>query len=121
MIAAGMAVAHRRARSVGEVCGRERPDRVSTHTARFRRALLAHAAAANIPATVLSSEARDWASATFTGARCTVRLRADAPAAWVAALSEADFPVLGQLVADVVARPAEPGVMEVEALLLDPD
>ncbi|USI73376.1 hypothetical protein [Sphingomonas morindae] len=83
------------------------------------------------PATLLAARSRDWASATFEGARhrLTVRLDgADAAlraAAALATLDEDDLPMPGGFVADLTvirAQAAEAPVLAIEALTIrDPD
>lgn len=67
-----------------------------------------------------------WASATFTGARHAIRLRAvdgAALAAWLAGLPEAPFVLRGHLLADIavtsVARDGGEAEIELEALTLE--
>ncbi len=77
--------------------------------------------AAGIEVAVLQSESTPWASATFNGARHFLTLSSDDAGfdAWLAALPEADLPMRGHLVADVVVtarngREAEVNVLTVE-------
>ena len=60
-----------------------------------------------------------WSSATFTGYRLTMTVRADRdPAAWLAALPEADLSAPGRLVADLaVIRAADAIRLELLVLL----
>lgn len=70
----------------------------------LRRALERSADSAGITLAVERSDFKRWASATFTGARHAVTLRAmdgDGLDWWLGALPEADLPVRGQLVADL--------------------
>jgi hypothetical protein len=67
-----------------------------------------------------------WASATFNGARHELRLEAtDSPAleAWLDALPEADLPLRGHLVADIVVtgvtRAGGVATMTIEALTVE--
>ncbi len=65
------------------------------------------AARAGLTIAVERASATRWASATFTGARHQLVVIADnEPGAWrwVAGLPEADLPVRGHLVADLVAN-----------------
>jgi hypothetical protein len=71
----------------------------------LERAIVGQAAAAGAPITVSAATATRWASATFVGARH--RLTIDGPHgaatdAWLAGLAEADLPIRGHLVADLV-------------------
>lgn len=71
----------------------------------LRRALERHADAAGCDVSVCVQESTRWASATFTGARHTVALTLrDDPASglWLNGLGEAELPLRGHLVADVV-------------------
>lgn len=90
------------------------------------RALLASAAAAGCPVVLVTSDWTRWASATFTGARHAIAVRAMASPhldAWLAALPDAEFRLRGHLVADIaVAGLAREGVgvaMRLEALTLE--
>lgn len=69
------------------------------------RALDLSAQGAGLNLTIRHTDWRRWASATFTGARheLTVELPdGDAAERWLAALSEAELPIRGHLVADAV-------------------
>ncbi|MHA3841193.1 hypothetical protein ACX0GZ_08235 [Sphingomonas aestuarii] len=69
------------------------------------RALDLSARSAGLSLTLRHADWRRWASATFTGARheLTVELPdGDAAERWLAALSEAELPIRGHLVADAV-------------------
>lgn len=71
----------------------------------LERRLVAHAAAAGCTLAVVEAAWVRWASATFTGARHTLTVSgADdrALAGWLAALPEAELPLAGHLVADIV-------------------
>ncbi|MEG3176006.1 hypothetical protein U1872_07180 [Sphingomonas sp. RB3P16] len=73
----------------------------------LRRAIEAAARAAGCTVTVTDSRMTRWASATFTGARHDLTLVAadDAAfAAWIESLPEAELPLRGHLVADLVVR-----------------
>jgi hypothetical protein len=92
----------------------------------LERALVAAAAASGCPIAVATSDWTRWASATFTGARHSLTLRAGASPmldAWLAGLSEAEFALRGYLVADIhVMRMtrAEGGVtVAIEALTVE--
>ena len=85
------------------------------------RALIASARPFGVTPHLADVDERPWSSATFTGARLTITLDlagAD-PAAWLAALPEADLPVPGRLVADLVVLAATPATATLEVLLLD--
>jgi len=69
------------------------------------RALEADARRAGCQVRMNASDWTRWASATFTGARHELTLEAgesDALDAWLAELPEADLPIRGHLVADIV-------------------
>lgn len=69
------------------------------------RALLASAADAGCPSVLVASDWTRWASATFTGARYAIELRACASPhleAWLFTLHDAEFSLRGHLVADLV-------------------
>lgn len=85
------------------------------------RALIADAARHGLGITIDDWRSHPWASATFTGARhaATLAVTGD-PATWLAALPDADLPLRGHLVADIVAR-ADAGIVTVEALTLTDD
>ena len=67
------------------------------------RALLADAAAAGCVARAVSETARDWASATFVGARHHIVIAVTGEGAddWARNLSEADLPLWRHIVADL--------------------
>jgi hypothetical protein len=76
------------------------------------RALVANAAVAGVMLAVLSVKSVRWESATFAGMRHRLDVSGDGvePAAWLAALPEAEFELRGHLVADaVVVRSARLG------------
>lgn len=81
------------------------------------RALRASAGATGVAAEVVDACSTPWSSATFTGERVALTLRAG-DAAWLAALSEADLPMRGWFVADLTVEAAQDGVTAVEALVL---
>jgi len=69
------------------------------------RAIEADAARARCDLRLVASDSTRWASATFTGARHHLSLEApegDALDGWLEALPEADLPIRGHLVADIV-------------------
>lgn len=84
------------------------------------RALDRSAQGAGLSLTIRNADWRRWASATFTGARheLTVELPdGDGAERWLAALSEAELPIRGHLVADaVVLRSHGEGELLVAAL-----
>lgn len=90
------------------------------------RAVIASAARGRCAVTVAASDSVPWASATFAGARHSLTLSA-APGpvldAWLAALPEADLPIAGHLVADIVvidvAREPGAATVAVEALTVE--
>lgn len=90
------------------------------------RALTASADRAGCPVEIQATEWTRWASATFTGARHTLKLSAPpSPAltAWIAALPEAEIALRGHLVADlsvVAARHAGDAItVELEILTVE--
>lgn len=87
------------------------------------RALAASALPYGLTLALHDAAERPWSSATFTGARLTLTLGiagagAD-PAAWLATLPEADLPVPGRLVADLIVVTATPATATLEVLLLE--
>lgn len=92
----------------------------------FARALIASARAADIAVQIVASDWERWASATFTGARHMLTVKAvPCPAfdAWLAALPEADLPIRGHLVADLtvlgVTHGSGEAVAKLEALTVE--
>ncbi|MDY7522759.1 hypothetical protein [Sphingomonas sp. 10B4] len=92
----------------------------------LRRALERHADAAGCDVSVCVQDSTRWASATFAGARHTVALTLhDDPTGglWLEALAEADLPIRGHLVADIVilsaTRHDEKLVVALEALTVE--
>lgn len=79
-------------------------------SARLARALVQAAAAAGATAEVVSSTTRDWASATFVGARHRLVL-AVLPSVsldgWLAGLPTADVQLPGHLLAELVVAPEQ--------------
>jgi hypothetical protein len=73
----------------------------------FSRALLASASAAGCSAIIEAAEARDWASATFTGQQHRLHLRiaaGQATTAWLAALPEVEWRLPRNLVAHLAVE-----------------
>ena len=71
----------------------------------LERALLADAARAGLAVGVVAATSRRWASATFIGARHLLTLEGswdDAVTAWLTDLADADLPLRGHLVADLI-------------------
>jgi hypothetical protein len=71
----------------------------------LERALLAAADAAGCPVAVVASDWTRWASATFTGARHSLTLKAMASPAldrWLVGLGDAEFGLRNYLLADLV-------------------
>jgi hypothetical protein len=90
----------------------------------FARALVAHASSVRLQVTVTELRMRQWSSATFTGARVSVELEcADGTllGRWTEALAEADLPMRGQYLADLVVRSAAGTSMSIDALILSED
>lgn len=92
----------------------------------LERALLAAADAAGCPAVVVTSDWTRWASATFTGARHSLTLKAMASPAldrWLVGLSETEFALRNYLVADLVvvrmSRDADWVTVALEALTVE--
>ena len=90
------------------------------------RALYRSACAAGCPLEIADSDWVRWASATFTGARHTIRWTAlPSPAldAWLAALPDADLLLRGHLVADIhvagLTRDSSGVTIELEALTIE--
>lgn len=70
----------------------------------LERALLAESVRLGCGATLVESTLERWSSATFTGARHRLTLRAprsDVLDAWIVGLPDADFALRGHLVADL--------------------
>ena len=70
------------------------------------RAIEANALRAGCPVRMTASDWTRWASATFTGARHELTLEAEESKAldsWLTELPEAELPIRGHLVADIVA------------------
>jgi len=67
------------------------------------RALLVDAAAAGCAARVVSAAARDWASATFVGARhrIVIAVTGEGADGWIDGLPEAELPLWRHIVADL--------------------
>lgn len=71
---------------------------------RLERALCASARRAGVPIAIASHAAREWRSATFTGARHVVEAcgtRGDALDAWLATLQDDELAVPGHVVAEL--------------------
>lgn len=93
-------------------------------TTLLERRLRIAAEAAGVAITIVTADATPWASATFNGARHRLTLVGEGAAfeRWVARLPEADLPVRGHLVADLVVRRAvaEDGVViDLEVLTVE--
>lgn len=74
-------------------------------------AILRSTCHAGFHAIIEAQEGTDWQTATFTGTRQTLTIRAPQSAAldkWLAALPAADIQVEGHLIADIVADSARP-------------
>ena len=71
---------------------------------RLERAVSAHAACAGVALTIDDIRSTRWASATFVGARhrLVVTIKGVGAHDWLANLAEADLPMPGHLVADLV-------------------
>lgn len=96
-----------------------RPLREPDAAGRLGRALKASAVTAGVAVEVADARARPWSSATFTGERVELTLRvAPEAAAWIAGLGEADLPMRGWFVADLVAASLSDDGVAVEALVL---
>ncbi|WP_229726534.1 hypothetical protein [Sphingomonas alpina] len=90
------------------------------------RAIERESQSAGCPAMISTATWTPWASATFSGARHLVNLRASASPAlddWLAALPEADIDVRGHLLASVavnsVRRSENEVTIELEALTVE--
>ncbi|MHA6722088.1 hypothetical protein [Sphingomonas sp. RS2018] len=76
----------------------------------LERALIESAARSAVSLTIESLGSRAWASATFSGARHTLTLRAARSLdtdSWIGELEEAELSVRGHLVADVAVTTIE--------------
>ncbi|MFD1787774.1 hypothetical protein ACFSC3_09325 [Sphingomonas floccifaciens] len=77
-----------------------------TATGRLERALTAHAARCGLALSIDDNRATRWASATFVGARHRLEMtlggEISAGQDWIAGLPEADLPLPGHLVADLI-------------------
>ncbi len=85
------------------------------------RALAADAWPHGVTLALCDAVERPWSSATFTGAWLDLVLAIDGadPAAWLAALPEAELPVPGRLVADLAVVTATATTATLEVLLLE--
>lgn len=92
-----------------------------TPHARIARALVASAAPFGVSVALAAVHERPWASATFVGVRLTIDLAiaGGEPADWLATLAEADLPIPGHLVADLVVTAAGAATATLEMLLLE--
>jgi hypothetical protein len=87
------------------------------------RALRVAARAAGATVTIRATDERCWASATFAGIRHRIDLAIEADVAtldWLAGLSEADLPMRGHLVADLVVE-RDGHQARIEALTIEHD
>jgi GNAT superfamily N-acetyltransferase len=76
------------------------------------RALEANARRAGCPVRMSASDWTRWASATFTGARHELTVEADESGAldnWLTELPEAELPIRGHLVADIIVASVRRG------------
>lgn len=85
------------------------------------RALAADARLYGMTLALRDAAERPWSSATFTGVRLDLVLAIDGadPAAWLAALPEAELPVPGRLVADLAVVTATATTATLQVLLLE--
>ena len=90
------------------------------------RALEASARRAGCPVRMSASDWTRWASATFTGARHEVTVEADESGAldtWLTELPEAELPIRGHLVADIIVSSVRRGngvaTIRLEALTVE--
>ena len=90
-------------------------------TTLLERRLRIAAEAAGVSIGIVACTATPWASATFNGARHRMTIEsADAGlAAWLATLPEAELPLRGHLVADLVVTHAADGVARIEVLSVE--
>lgn len=90
-------------------------------SAALARALKVNASAVGLVATITDMTARPWSSATFTGERCRVALAASGErlAEWLDALPDANLPVRGCYVAELVVLSVTGGAVLLEALVLE--
>ncbi|MEP9402815.1 hypothetical protein [Sphingomonas sp. VNH70] len=87
----------------------------------LERRLRIAAEAAGVAIAITVSDWTHWSSATFTGARHRLTLAsADAGFdAWLAGLGDADLPLRGHLVADIVVTARHAAAAEVEVLTVE--
>lgn len=78
--------------------------------ARLAKALIVDAMAARVDCTIAEHRSRPWASATFIGAQHAVTLvapRSPGLGGWVAALPDAELPLIGHVVGSVAVDTIE--------------
>lgn len=80
-------------------------------TGQLLRALRHSATTAGCKATVEHEATTSWASATFVGARYSVRVGGAASAAWLGTLPEAEFDLHGCFVADCAVEDTVAGTL----------
>ena len=90
-------------------------------TALLERRLRISAEAAGVSIGIVAADAIPWASATFNGARHQLTLESvDVGfALWLATLPEADLPLRGHLVADLIVTHAADGAAKIEVLSVE--
>lgn len=90
-------------------------------TTLLERRLRIAAEAAGVAIEIVASTATPWASATFNGARHHLTLIGDGAgfAPWLANLPEADLPLRGHLVADLVVTSAAERTATIEILSVE--
>ena len=87
---------------------------------RLLRALAADADRCGVAIRMIAAHERPWSSATFVGCRLTIDLAiAGESCDWLAALPEADLPLPGRIVADLVVVRARGDTATLEVLLLE--
>lgn len=92
----------------------------------LERALIAAADTAGCPITIVASDWTRWASVTFSGARHSLTLTAEASPAldrWLVGLSDAEFDLRHTLVADLavtrMTREGDAVTVAIEALTVE--
>ena len=87
---------------------------------RLLRALAADADGWGVTIRMTAASERPWSSATFVGCRLTIDLAIAGDArGWLTALPEADLPLPGRIVADLVVTRTTSATATLEALLLE--
>lgn len=90
-------------------------------TTLLERRLRIAAEAAGVSIEIVASESTPWASATFNGARHHLTLNSDDAgfAQWLATLPDADLPLRGHLVADLIVMGMAGRTATIEVLTVE--